>query len=231
MRKHGYSGPGRQGLNPTGSRKRLQEERRPSWIFKEEVLTPQSSMRMGAVGRTFDRVSECERAHSASGERRAVQPDWRTGWFQQMGKLPRWPRRPPQARLKDGAHGVTEESEEVWLRPGRQGADLLAEGGSGQNPPAGSLVQQSKPRRPSWNSRSGHMTGELLQRKALGLGACIANPILFPNSHSWDWNKELTLSLGPCLLPSCHKIWPCCHHAVLLNSQARSPSLLSLTSD
>lgn len=87
MRKHGYSGPGRQGLNPTGSRKRLQEERRPSWIFKEEVLTPQSSMRMGAVGRTFDRVSECERAHSASGKRRAVQHDWSTGVVSANGKV------------------------------------------------------------------------------------------------------------------------------------------------
>ena len=144
-----------------------------------------------------------------------------------MGKLPRWPQRPPQARLKDGAHGVMEESREVWLSPGQHRAGQLEEGGSEQKPPAGILAQQSKPRRPSWNSRSEDMTGELLQRKALGPRVCIANPILFPNSLSWDWNKELTLSFSPCLLPSCHEIWPCCHHTVLLNSQARWPSLLS----
>ena len=108
----GTAGPGREGLNPTGSRKRLQEERRPSWIFKEEVPTPQSSMHMGAVGRPFDRVSKCERA-ACFGE-----TEGSSAWLELGGGFRKW----ESYRGDHGGHhkpGWRTERKVLWRRAGK----------------------------------------------------------------------------------------------------------------
>ena len=82
----GTAGPGREELNPTGSKKYLQEERQPGQSLKRKSVTPRSSRYMTAVGRTFDRVSKCE-GHSALGKRRAAQHDQSTGEVSANGKV------------------------------------------------------------------------------------------------------------------------------------------------